>query len=101
MCRLLIYSGFNPKQRDNFGQTPLHLGALSGNLNCVKVLVEQEVELEAVDFNGNSPRKLAEGRKHWETVRYLEKAAARKVSNSEILLYYTVISSILAHQKFR
>ena len=85
MCRLLIYSGFNPKQRDNFGQTPLHLGALSGNLNCVKVLVEQEVELEAVDFNGNSPRKLAEGRKHWETVRYLERAAARNVS--EIILY--------------
>ena len=61
MCRLLIYSGFNPKQRDNFGQTPLHLGCLSGSLNTVQVLVEQDIELEAVDFNGNVPRKLAEG----------------------------------------
>ena len=61
MCRLLIYSGFNPKQRDNFGQTPLHLGCLSGSLNTVQVLVEQDIELEAVDFNGNVPKKLAEG----------------------------------------
>lgn len=91
MCRLLIYSGFNPKQRDNFGQTPLHLGALSGNLNCVKVLVEQEVELEAVDFNGNSPRKLAEGRKHWETVRYLERSAARQKSVIPIFDLQSVI----------
>ena len=63
MCRLLIYSGFNPKQRDNFGQTPLHLGCLSGSLNTVQVLVEQDIELEAVDFNGNVPRKLAEGKR--------------------------------------
>ena len=86
MCRLLIYSGFNPKQRDNFGQTPLHLCCLSGNLNTVKVLVEQDVELEAVDFNGNSPRKLAEGRKHWETVRYLERSAAREVFRKNTFL---------------
>jgi ankyrin repeat protein len=61
MCRLLIYSGFNAKQRDNFGQTPLHLGCLSGSLTTVEVLVEQDIELEAVDFNGNVPKKLAEG----------------------------------------
>ena len=46
---------------DNYGQTPLHLACLSGNLNSVQILVEQEVELESVDFNGNTPKKLAEG----------------------------------------
>ena len=48
-------------QRDNYGQTPLHLACLSGNLNAVQALVEQDVELESVDFNGNTPKKLAEG----------------------------------------
>ena len=77
MVQMLIYSGFNPKQRsvlfvltlvlivirDNYGQTPLHLACLSGNLNTVEALVDQDVELESVDFNGSTPKKLAEGRK--------------------------------------
>ncbi len=39
--RLLIYSGFNPHQRDNFGQTPIHLASISGNLTAVRELCEQ------------------------------------------------------------
>ena len=39
--RLLIYSGFNPRQKDNFGQTPLHLACINGDLNCVRELCEQ------------------------------------------------------------
>ena len=41
LTRLLVYSGFNPKQKDNFGQYPLHLAALSGDLMTVKLLCEQ------------------------------------------------------------
>ena len=39
--RLLIYSGFNPKQKDNFGQTPLHLACINGDLVSVRELCEQ------------------------------------------------------------
>ena len=39
--RLLIYSGFNPRMADNFGQTPLHLACISGNLTSVQELCEQ------------------------------------------------------------
>ena len=39
--RLLIYSGFNPKQKDNFGQTPLHLACINGDLTSVRELCEQ------------------------------------------------------------
>ena len=56
------------------------MACLSGNLNTVEALVEQDVELESVDFNGSTPRKLAEGRKHWDISRFLEKAVARQNS---------------------
>ena len=39
--RLLIYSGFNPRQRDNYGQTTLHLACINGNLTAVTELCEQ------------------------------------------------------------
>lgn len=41
LMRLLIYSGFNPRQKDNYGQTPLHLACINGNLTAVKELCEQ------------------------------------------------------------
>jgi len=39
--RLLIYSGFNPQQKDNYGQTTLHLACINGNLTAVTELCEQ------------------------------------------------------------
>lgn len=41
LMRLLIYSGFNPRQKDNFGQTPLHLACINGDLTSVRELCEQ------------------------------------------------------------
>lgn len=41
LSRLLIYSGFSAHQRDNYGQTPLHLACISGDLTCVMELCEQ------------------------------------------------------------
>lgn len=45
LMRLLIYSGFNPRQKDNFGQTPLHLACINGDLNCVRELCEQVCDI--------------------------------------------------------
>ena len=50
--RLLIYSGFNPRQKDNFGQTPLHLACINGDLTSVKELCEQ-VSKSHHNLNGN------------------------------------------------
>ena len=43
LMRLLIYSGFNPRQKDNFGQTPLHLACINGDLVSVRELCEQVI----------------------------------------------------------
>ena len=41
LIRLLIYSGFNVKQKDDYGQTVLHLACINGNLNAIKQMCEQ------------------------------------------------------------
>ena len=38
LVSLLIYFGLNPQRQDNFGQTALHLAAISGSLPTVKLL---------------------------------------------------------------
>ena len=43
LIRLLVYSGFNVRQRDNYGQTVLHLACISGNLAVVRELCEQVI----------------------------------------------------------
>ncbi|CAG5120937.1 unnamed protein product, partial [Candidula unifasciata] len=73
LMRLLIYSGFNPKQKDNFGQTALHLACINGNLTAVKELCEEDgVEVNLPDNNGKTPLQLAIGRKHDAVVNYLK-----------------------------
>ncbi|RUS72117.1 hypothetical protein EGW08_020123 [Elysia chlorotica] len=74
LMRLLIYSGFNPKQKDNYGQTVLHLACINGNLQAVKDLCEQDgVDVDQADNNGKTPLMLAIGRKHDSLVSYLKK----------------------------
>nr|KAG5707786.1 hypothetical protein BaRGS_015946 [Batillaria attramentaria] len=76
LMRLLIYSGFNPRQKDNYWQTPLHLACINGNLTAVKELCEQDgVEIDLADKNGKTPLMLAVGRKHEPVVAYLKKEA--------------------------
>ena len=41
LIRLLVYSGFNAHQKDNYGQTALHLACINGNLTSVQELCEQ------------------------------------------------------------
>ncbi|XP_005991356.3 uncharacterized protein LOC102348883 [Latimeria chalumnae] len=78
---LLVYSGFNPRQADAFGQTPLHLAVLSRELLTIQFLCEQDgVQLEVEDKNGNTPLKLAKGRKYEDIIAYLEKTIAQSKS---------------------
>ena len=41
MTRLLIIYGVNPKKIDHHGQTLLHLGCLSGNLNIIQQFIQE------------------------------------------------------------
>jgi ankyrin repeat protein len=41
LTRLLIIYGINPKKIDHHGQTLLHLGCLSGNLNIIQQLIQE------------------------------------------------------------
>jgi len=40
LMRLLIYSGLNPHQQDQWHQTPLHLSCIKGDLAAVRELCE-------------------------------------------------------------
>jgi len=40
LMRLLIYSGLNPHQQDQWHQTPLHLSCIKGDLTSVRELCE-------------------------------------------------------------
>lgn len=80
VVQLLLYSGFDPKQKDRFGQTPLHLACLSGDLTTVEHIVDMDVALDAVDSNNKTPLRLAMGREYKEIVYFLQGKLNRIVS---------------------
>uniref|UniRef100_W5N4W3 Palmitoyltransferase n=1 Tax=Lepisosteus oculatus TaxID=7918 RepID=W5N4W3_LEPOC len=109
LTRLLIYAGLSPTQPDHFGQTPLHLAVLSGDLLTVQLLCEQigmgdredGVELETQDKNGYSPLKLSRVRKHYELSEYLENLIIVLSEHKycklflKVLLYYATLFTFL------
>ena len=64
-----------------FFQTPLHLACISGDLNTVRMLCEQDgVEIDLEDNNHKTPCMLAKGRNHSDIVGYLERMLNRRRS---------------------
>ncbi len=51
--------------------TPLHSAAAQGNMNIVRLLVEQGADLLALDSHGNTPAKVAEHNRHLQIANYL------------------------------
>ncbi|KAL8562189.1 hypothetical protein ACOMHN_005174 [Nucella lapillus] len=89
---LLFYTGFDPRQQDNYGQTPLHLACISGDLATVTELCNQdEVELDPKDKNGTTPLVLAKGRKHEQVVNYLKKAAQIRGNFLPKIDFWTIV----------
>lgn len=82
MTRLLIIYGLNPKLMDKYGQTVLHLACLSGNLNIVQQLIEQDcIDPEIKDRNGKLAIDLARARGHSDLVDYIERYKKSRRSN--------------------
>ena len=58
MVKLLLLPE-NLNEKDKKGQTPLHYGVKSGNLDIVKLLVSSGADKNAKDKTGKSPLDLA------------------------------------------
>ncbi|KAH8086729.1 protein-cysteine S-palmitoyltransferase [Aureococcus anophagefferens] len=74
---LLHHLGLPLDDADAYGQTPLHLAALRGNLAvCEYLLVDAECEapprLAPEDRNGKTPADLARDKRHGHVLRFLE-----------------------------
>ena len=51
----LIESGYDLKQSDSLGWTPLHFAAQNLNVELGRLLIKNGAEVDAQDNNGNSP----------------------------------------------
>ncbi|XP_044014558.1 uncharacterized protein LOC122856783 isoform X2 [Aphidius gifuensis] len=54
---LLTFSGSNPNLPDNEGNTPLHFAAQAGQVECLNILLQRniEIELDARNIHGFTP----------------------------------------------
>jgi hypothetical protein len=63
---------------DKFGQTPLHLAAMRGELETVQFLVETlDADVKAQDSKHRTPKDLAQLKRFREVVRYLKQRELR------------------------
>ncbi|KAG6614812.1 putative palmitoyltransferase [Phytophthora cinnamomi] len=63
---------------DKFGQTPLHLAAMRGELNTVQFLVETlDADVKALDSKNRTPKDLAQLKRFHDVVRYLKQRELR------------------------
>ena len=60
-----------PKNRT--GKTPLHVAAANGQLNIFKYIIENVLEKNSEDVDGNTPLDLAREGKYWEIVTVASK----------------------------
>ena len=59
VVELLIAQGADPQALNTYDYTPLHWAAKHGHLKSVQILMEQKVDLHALNKNGDSPLDLA------------------------------------------
>ncbi|RLN47717.1 hypothetical protein BBJ29_005948 [Phytophthora kernoviae] len=75
------YLGVNSDAPDNFGQTPLHLAAMRGELSTVQFLVETlDADVKMLDAKNRTPRDLAQLKHFHEVVRYLKQLELRQAA---------------------
>ncbi|CAI5721820.1 unnamed protein product [Hyaloperonospora brassicae] len=68
---------------DKFGQTPLHLAAMRGELQTVQFLVETlEADVKALDAKKRTPRDLAQLKNFRDVARYLKQSELRDAASN-------------------
>jgi ankyrin repeat protein len=76
--RRLVANGRNVNERDADGVTALHLAAVNGNVEVLRVLVvELGADKDAKDANGGTPLHLAAVGGHVEAIKALEQLGAQ------------------------
>ena len=41
--------------KDEYGRSPLHICAINGDHKCLKFLIKQGIDINAIDNEGNTP----------------------------------------------
>ncbi|XP_077149191.1 ankyrin repeat domain-containing protein 66 isoform X1 [Ranitomeya variabilis] len=72
--KLLVDYGARPCLRTDIGWTPAHFAAESGKLSVLRTLHSLHAPIDATDFHGDSPRRIAEIYGHKDCVKFLEMA---------------------------
>lgn len=73
----LIKAGHDPQGQDSYLDTPLHLAALFGHLDLIKILIkEHHVDKEIHNWEGWTPLACAVSRGNITCVKYLLKSGA-------------------------
>lgn len=89
----LLDHGAKLHAKENFGNTPLMLAAISGNLAIVNTLVERGAEVDAKDNVGSTALMKAIHKGHFEIAECLLKHGAdsnQKKFNGAVSLHYAV-----------
>lgn len=79
---LLLEFGANVDARDTEQWTPLHAACTCGHLNLVKILVENDADLLAVNGDGNMPFDICEDE---ATLDYIETQMVKKGITQEMI----------------
>ncbi|XP_027198545.2 protein phosphatase 1 regulatory subunit 16A-like [Dermatophagoides pteronyssinus] len=82
MMRLLIEFGANVNAKDSEQWTPLHAAATCGHLNLIKLLIENNADLLAVNADGNMPYDICEDE---QTLDYIEAEMAKRGITQELI----------------
>lgn len=71
---MLLEHGGDPDCCTNSGYTPLHLAAFSGNVDCVRVLLDNNADSANRDEHGNTPLQTAELSSKHNVIKVLRSA---------------------------
>ncbi|XP_075585092.1 protein phosphatase 1 regulatory subunit 16A [Dermatophagoides farinae] len=82
MMRLLIEFKANVNAKDSEQWTPLHAAATCGHLNLIKLLIENDADLLAVNADGNMPYDICEDE---QTLDYIEAEMAKRGITQELI----------------
>ncbi|XP_055009047.1 pre-mRNA splicing regulator USH1G-like [Boleophthalmus pectinirostris] len=85
----------NPDKCDIWGNTPLHLAAANGHLNCLFFLVSFGANIWCLDNDYHTPLDMAATKNHMDCVRYLDSIAAKQTGFNHKLLCYIFYDATL------
>jgi len=84
--RLLIFKGADVNMIDSQGNSLVHIAAINGYLDVLKILVEYSVDLEVTDANGCKPIYAAAIHNQLDVLKYLVQIGVDLGSYSYILM---------------